>query len=372
MEIPAGQLGAGGLVLPRQPGHDVADGQHLVDAADSLPGAPDVLPGLDPGRAEVHGGLVGVREPVGIEPGGDDARAQVVAVHAGEGGRVDDVGRLALHHHPLVALRGVGLVAGDEPGPHVGEVRPHGLGGEDAAPGRDGPRQRQRALEEAAHLGDQRERAQGAGVPAGPGAHQDQPVHPGLQRLLGVAHVDDVVEHQAAVAVNGLDDPPRRPQAGDDDGHPVLHAQVEVVIEPVVRFVDDLVDREGRHLRSLVLLPVPVQRIANLEEPLPEQLRRPGVQGREGADDAARALRDHQPGLGEDEHGGADDGQRHLRPQPPRHRRFSPGHHLHGQRPAPRGLAGAANHVSGRASPRPGAAQRVEMRSREALQVRGH
>ena len=41
---------------------------------------------------------------------------------------------------------------------------------------------------------------------AGAGADQDQPVDARLERLLGVADRDHVVQHDPALAVHGLDD----------------------------------------------------------------------------------------------------------------------------------------------------------------------
>jgi hypothetical protein len=43
-------------------------------------------------------------------------------------------------------------------------------------------------------------------VAAGAGRDQDQPVHARFERLLRVAQVDDVVQHDAAVAVHRVDD----------------------------------------------------------------------------------------------------------------------------------------------------------------------
>ena len=68
----------------------------------------------------------------------------------------------------------------------------------------------------------QRERAHGAGVAAGAGAHRDQPVDAGRRRLLGVAHVDHVVEDEAAVAVHRVDHLLDGAERGDHQRHLVL------------------------------------------------------------------------------------------------------------------------------------------------------
>ena len=99
-----------------------------------------------------------------------------------------------------------------------------------------------------ADLLHQRERAQDAGVPAGAGAHRDDAVDALRRGLLGVAQIDHIVKHDAAVAVHGVDHLGRRPQAGDDDRHAVFDAQADVMLEPVVARVHDLIDRERRDL----------------------------------------------------------------------------------------------------------------------------
>ncbi len=144
---------------------------------------------------------------------------------------------------------------------------------------------------------------------AGAGAHQDQPVDAGSQRALRMLDVGDVVEDQPAVAVRRLDHGIGCAQAGDQDRHAVFHAQVEVVLQPVVARMDDLVDRERRHHRVRMRRPVGRQFSRDPRQPFVEQFRRPRVQGREAADDAGLALRQHEIRVGDDEQRGADGGQ---------------------------------------------------------------
>ena len=80
--------------------------------------------------------------------------------------------------------------------------------------------------------------------------HGDQAIRAFLDRLLGEFIVDDVVQHDAAVAVHRLVHVFTRAQRRDDDGHLVLHAQLQVVLQAVVRLVHDLVD--GKWRRRLV------------------------------------------------------------------------------------------------------------------------
>ena len=81
---------------------------------------------------------------------------------------------------------------------------------------------------------------------AGPGADQDQSVDACLQRALGVGDVGHVVKHKAAVGVCRFHHVVGRAQRGDLDRHLVLLAEVDIVLQPVVRAVHDLVDGEGR------------------------------------------------------------------------------------------------------------------------------
>src|SRR5688572_21906608 len=79
--------------------------QDLVNVGDALAAAPDVAPRFALGvaaAAEVHLALVCDRQRVRIEPGVDDARAQVVAVHAREQVRVHDVLGLAVDQRLFV------------------------------------------------------------------------------------------------------------------------------------------------------------------------------------------------------------------------------------------------------------------------------
>src|SRR5690606_5327134 len=81
------------LVLQRQAVDDLRRRQDVVDVAHALAGAPDVPPDLGTAAAagaEGHLALVGRGQVVGVQPGLDDALAQVVAVNAGEQVGVDD------------------------------------------------------------------------------------------------------------------------------------------------------------------------------------------------------------------------------------------------------------------------------------------
>jgi hypothetical protein len=158
----------------------------------------------------------------------------------------------------------------------------------------------------------QREGALHAGVPARPRRHGDQPVGALVDGLVREGVVDDVVQHDAAPAVNRLVDVRSRAERGDDDRHLVSGADLHVVVEPVVGLVHDLVDGE-RRCGGFRMVPVPRgQRLGDLGQPLVQLLGRPGIERRHRTDDAGLALRDDELGVADDEQRRADDRQRHA------------------------------------------------------------
>jgi hypothetical protein len=116
-----------------------------------------------------------------------------------------------------------------------------------------------------------------------------------------VFDIDDVVKHHAAIGMRGLDDLQRRPQRGDDDGNPVLHAGFHVLHQPVVGGVADLVDGVGCDLLVRMQRLVLAEFVLDAGQPFIELFDRARVQRRERADDASLALGDHQFGSGYDE-----------------------------------------------------------------------
>ena len=125
---------------------------------------------------------------------------------------------LAGHEHLLVGGRRHALGRGDEPGAHVGEVAAEDLRRE-AAPAR--PRRRRRArrgrrTSERTARGE-REPVGPAGLPAGTGREQHEPVGAGLDGPPGVVDRRDVGEHEAPRVVQRGDDRRRRADARDDD-----------------------------------------------------------------------------------------------------------------------------------------------------------
>ncbi|MEY9154089.1 hypothetical protein ABIG04_002399 [Bradyrhizobium japonicum] len=258
---------------------------------------------------EIHLRLVGNREIVRIEPRGGDRGAEIVAVHAGKQVGVDDVVRGVLRQRGLVGFVGIGFLRCDEAGAHIGEVGAQRQRGGDAKTVADCARQQDRAVEPLLDFAHQRERRERAGMAAGAGAHQDQSVDALLRRLARMLDVDDVVEHQPAIGVRGLDDLGGRSQRSDDDGRPVLHTGFHVLHQPVVGGVADLVDRIGRDLLAGIARFVFAELVPDAAQPLVELVHRTGVERRKRADDTGLALGDHQLRAGNDEERRADDGQ---------------------------------------------------------------
>ncbi len=77
--------------------------------------------------------------------------------------------------------------------------------------------------------------------------------------------------------------------------------KLDVVLQPVVGAVRDLVDREGRHFLLGMLGLVLSQLAGDALQPFLEHFLRPRVQRRERADDAGLALLDPQVRIGDDE-----------------------------------------------------------------------
>src|SRR6516162_41221 len=78
------------------------------------------------------------------------------------------------------------------------------------------------------------------------GRNQNQPVCTLLDRLVREFLIDDIVENDAAPIVHGLVQFLARAEGGDDYRHLVLLTKRKIMLEPIVRLVDDLVDRKRR------------------------------------------------------------------------------------------------------------------------------
>jgi hypothetical protein len=91
---------------------------------------------------------------------------------------------------------------------------------------------------------------------AGAGADEDQTVHTGRSRLLGVSNGRDVVEHETAVSVDVGDEVGRHGQTRDQQWDSMADASRHVLFEPGIRLVDDLIYGERGDLRGRIGRPV--------------------------------------------------------------------------------------------------------------------
>src|SRR4029079_15183486 len=95
-------------------------------------------------------------------------------------------------------------------------------------------------------------RAEQSCVPAGTSAHCDQPVDAGFSGLARMAHVDDVVDNEPAIALHGPDQFLDGAERRDDQRHLVLDPNVEVRLQAWIAFVHDEIDTE-RYGRAAAL-----------------------------------------------------------------------------------------------------------------------
>jgi hypothetical protein len=148
-----------------QPLDELADARQVVHQADALARAPDVLPRLRLAAAEIIFDLSDSGSASGSRR--RSMLADVVAVHAGEQVRIDDVRRFGVEDRVLVRFDRVRFLRRDEARAHVGQIGAHRLRGEDRAAVRDRARQHDRPVE---HPRTSPTSANGDVVPAWPPA----------------------------------------------------------------------------------------------------------------------------------------------------------------------------------------------------------
>src|ERR1700688_210278 len=137
---------------------------------------------------------------------------------------------------------------------------------------------------------------------AGATADADQSVGAARDRLAGMQRVDDVAEYDAAIAVNRLDGAAWIAKTGDDKRYLVRDDDLKVGLVARVGAMHDEIDGvRGDFCRRMRRL-VGVQIGLDVGEPAIELLRRPGVDMREGADNAGAAQRRHQGRKGNEKH----------------------------------------------------------------------
>ncbi len=152
---------------------------------------------------------------------------------------------------------------------------------------------------------------------AGTGCDRDNTVRALIDRFAREAIVDDVVEDEPAICVHGAVEVFARAERRDNDRNLVLDAHCEVVLETIVGAVYDLVYRERCRGSLRMGAIVRCERSRDALQPRLELRGRPRVERRKRADDAGRALGDHELGTRDDEERRRDDRQR----EPPAHER---------------------------------------------------
>ena len=139
------------------------------------------------------------------------------------------------------------------------------------------------------------------------GGHGNQAVGALLDGLAREAVGDDVMQGDPAIGVDRLVQVLASAERGYDDRNLVFHAQLDVLLEPIVGLVHDLVDGERRRRRLRVGLVIGRQFLGDPGQPLVQLRDGAGVQRREGPDDASLALGDHQVRIADDEQRRGDD-----------------------------------------------------------------
>jgi hypothetical protein len=131
-------------------------------------------------------------------------------------------------------------------------------------------------------------------VPACAGGDGDDAVGALVDRLVCELVRDHVVQDDATVGVNGLVDLLTGTERGDHDRDPVLDDHLEVLLEPLVGAVHDLVDGERRDVLLGVACRVVGVALGDLLQPVDEHRLRTRVECRERPDDSGLALGGHQ------------------------------------------------------------------------------
>ncbi|MNL38825.1 hypothetical protein D3C87_1610650 [compost metagenome] len=106
--------------------------------------------------------------------------------------------------------------------------------------------------------------------------------------------VDDVMQHDAAIRMHGGIHLRHGAKRGDHDRHLVLHAHHQIVFQPPVRRMDDLVD--GKWCRWLVGIGgiIRCKFFRYLCQPFVELAFGPRIERRKSPDDTRLALRQRQ------------------------------------------------------------------------------
>ena len=288
----------GGAVFAVQALNQLSDAGQVVNVAHALAGRPHGFPGfgfvVDGFElfAVVHRALV--LQLGQVKAALLQALAHKAGGHARDSGRVHDVGSFGAEDHVFVGLRRVVFLNGDHAGAEVSEVGPEHLRGQNFMAVVEAAGQQHGFVEELANFCDQGKGTPRSGMTAGASRDGNQTIDAGLGGFLGMAAGGDVVEYQTAVAVHRVDHFFYCTEAGDDDGHALLHADGQVGLQARVGVVHDEVDGVRRGVAA--------QACVNLVQPGFETAALALIQRGEAANDAVVTARQYQLRVGDQKH----------------------------------------------------------------------
>ena len=316
-------------IFRRQPRHQHPRRHHPVQCPDPLPRSPDIRPRPLTIRREIHPPRLRPRQVVGVQPRRNQARPQIVPMHPGNGIRVNNARRRPLNDRLLIPRRRIRLRRRNERRPHISQIRPHRLRRQHRPARRNAPRKRQRPRKPPPDLRHQRKRRQRPRMPPGPRRHRNQPIRPLLDRLPRKPVIDHVMPHQRPAPMRRRIHLRPRPQRRDIDRHPVVHAHLQIRLQPPIAPMHNLVHRKRRR-RPLRMPRIPIrQPILYPPDPNTQLRRRPRIQRRKTPHHPRRTLRNHQLRVRNNEQRR----RHHRNPQPLQGRGERHPHTLHPQTP---------------------------------------
>jgi len=130
---------------------------------------------------------------------------QKIRMNAADGGSVHNVFRGGRQDHLFVAGGCKGFARIDKAGAKISQVGAQQLSCGDLTAMRDRAGKNQGLVEDLADLRDKREGIQKAGMSSGPCADGDQSIHACFAGFIRMMQIDDIVEHQAAVGMDSVD-----------------------------------------------------------------------------------------------------------------------------------------------------------------------
>ena len=110
--------------------------------------------------------------------------------------------------------------------------------------------------------------------------NRDQPVCTLPDGGTGMAVIDDIVQDDAAIGMDGGIDFRHGAKRRDDNRYLIFDAEAEIMLQPPVRHVDDLVDGKGGGRAIRMAAVVVGKRLGDLRQPFVELRFRPGIERR--------------------------------------------------------------------------------------------